>query len=100
MIAIVFMMIVTMGSIFILVETGRAGKAAAAEIVMSKGWSNRFARKVWKRKRQNIWKRMTNIIGNPLKRLRRKSGNGISRLRLTKKKRRYICRGNVFPYWM
>lgn len=51
MIAIVFMMIVTMGGIFILVETGRAGKAAAAEIVMSKGWSNRFARQVLEEKK-------------------------------------------------
>ena len=51
MITIVLMVLVTAISIFILVETGRAGKAAAAEIVMSRGWSNRFARQVLEEKK-------------------------------------------------
>lgn len=44
MIAIILMAALTAASIFFIVETGRAGRNAAAEVVMSRAWSYRFAK--------------------------------------------------------
>ncbi len=44
MITTILMIFVTAASVFFLVETGRASRAAAAEVVISRAWSYRFAR--------------------------------------------------------
>lgn len=46
MITILLMGVVTAASVFFLIEIARAGKIAAAEIVMSKAWSYCFSRQV------------------------------------------------------
>lgn len=51
MITVVWMTVVTAAAIFFLVEIGRAQKSAVAEIVLSKAWSNRFARQILEEKK-------------------------------------------------
>ena len=53
MISVILMGFVTVAAVFFLIETGKASKTAAAEIVMSKAWSSRFARQS-----RNAWMNM------------------------------------------
>ena len=52
MATIIFMAILTAAAIFFLAEIAGAGRAAAAEVVLSKAWSYRFARQVLEEKRE------------------------------------------------
>lgn len=54
MMAIVLMVIVTAAAVFFLVEMGKASRIAAAEIVLSKAWSNRFARQALEEKKADF----------------------------------------------
>ena len=51
MITVVWMVIMTVAAVVFLIEIGRAQKTAVAEIVLSKAWSNRFARQVLEEKK-------------------------------------------------
>ena len=44
MAAIILMIVATVGFLTFFVKTGKAGKTSAAEIVLSRAWSNRFSR--------------------------------------------------------
>ena len=44
MAAIILMIVATVGIMTFFVKTGKAGKTSAAEIVLSRAWSNRFSR--------------------------------------------------------
>ena len=44
MAAIILMIVATVGIVLFFVKTGKAGKTSAAEIVLSRAWSNRFSR--------------------------------------------------------
>lgn len=51
MITVVWMIITTAAAVFFFVEIERAKKSAVTEIVLSKAWSNRFARQVLEEKK-------------------------------------------------
>ncbi len=53
MITVVFMAIATVLALFFLLESGKAGKSAAAEVVLSRAWSYRFARQTLQEKKQH-----------------------------------------------
>ncbi len=52
MITIVLMALMTVMAVFFLVESGKAGKGAAAEVVISRAWSNKFGRQVLEEKKE------------------------------------------------
>ena len=54
MISVILMGFVTVAAVFFLIETGKASKTAAAEIVMSKAWSSRFARQTLEEKKEEF----------------------------------------------
>ncbi len=54
MISMILMGLVTIAAVFFLIETGKASKTAAAEIVMSKAWSSRFARQTLEETREEF----------------------------------------------
>lgn len=57
MIILVLMGMVTVLAVVFLVETGKAGKASAAEVVLSKAWSARFARQTLEEKMADFLER-------------------------------------------
>jgi len=57
MLILVMMGIVTAASVYFLIETGKVNKAAAAEIVLSRAWSNRFARQTLEEKKEEYLER-------------------------------------------
>ena len=44
--SVILMIIATAISVFCMIETGKASRVAAAEVALSRGWSNRFAKQV------------------------------------------------------
>lgn len=54
MVTVVMMAVVTAMVVFFLIEAGKAGKTAAAEVVLSKGWSNRFSRQALEEKKADF----------------------------------------------
>ena len=51
MIAVVLMALFTVSAVFFLIECGRCSRTAAAEIVLSRAWTSRFARQTLEEKR-------------------------------------------------
>ncbi len=54
MLIVILMGIVTAASVYFLIETGKASRAAAAEVVLSRAWSNRFARQTLEEKKADF----------------------------------------------
>lgn len=54
MIGVILMVFVTVTAILFLIETGKASKTAVAEIVLSKAWSNQFARQTLEEKKEKF----------------------------------------------
>ncbi|MCM1120916.1 MAG: type II secretion system F family protein [bacterium] len=54
MITVVLMAVMTVAAVFIMIETGRAGKVAAAEIVLCRAWSSRFAKQTLEEKKEEF----------------------------------------------
>lgn len=72
MITVILMIAATAAGVFILVETGRAGKAAAAEIVMAKAWSSRFARQSLEEKKAEYLEKNEKYHTNSEKKIKKK----------------------------
>ena len=57
MLAVILMVIATVLVVFFMLELGKASKAAAVEVVISKAWSNRFAKQNLEEKKEAyLWK--------------------------------------------
>lgn len=54
MVTVILMAVATAAAAFMIIETGRAGKVAAAEIVLSRAWSSRFARQTLEEKKEEF----------------------------------------------
>ncbi len=57
MLAVILMVLATVLAVFFLMAIGRTNKAAAVEVVISKAWSNRFAKQNLEEKKESyLWK--------------------------------------------
>lgn len=53
MMTIVLMAVATVLAVFFLIKSGKSGRGAAAEVVISRAWSNRFARQALEEKKED-----------------------------------------------
>ena len=72
MIAVVLMALFTVSAVFFLIESGRCSRTAAAEIVLSRAWTSRFARQTLEESGTLLWKRIKNLRASVKRRQKRR----------------------------
>ena len=97
MIPVILMILATAASVIFLAESGKAGRMAAAEIVLSKAWSYRF-------ERQRLTETMEEFLAKNEKYHTvsdKKAGkNGKNRSTGMKNRKRNTCPERNLPLWI
>lgn len=100
MAAIILMIVATVGIMTFFVKTGKAGKTSAAEIVLSRAWSNRFSRMDLEDKRLAYLKEYEKYRRDKEKKARKKVREWTGRLRITEIRKRNITADQHFHFWI